>query len=177
MGTDPRQDYNFGPSSMASSSRHGGNHSPPRRPGPAPWLTHSSRSIDGDIGPGSHRRDSPNPNPSPRALQHSNLAYGYPHSDSSPNVMRHSSRGGTTHSPPRVSHETQEDKEQRKQRAWGRNLYGNSHVSGIRVPAPEGGFGIWFLFTVSHDVCRFPQSIIMRKLTLDRIYPFVMKDR
>ncbi|WWC58252.1 uncharacterized protein I303_100790 [Kwoniella dejecticola CBS 10117] len=28
-----------------------------------------------------------------------------------------------------------------------RNLYGNLHVAGVRVPAPEGGMGTWFLFT------------------------------
>lgn len=146
------EDPRAGPPSTPSSSSRPGGSQPKRRPGPAPWSTHSSRSIDGDIGPGVPERDSPNPNPSPRALQYSTLAHGYPHSDSSPNIMRGSSRGGTTHSPPRVSREAQEDKEQRRQRAWGRNLYGNSHVSGIRVPAPEGGSGIWFLFTVSNQI-------------------------
>jgi hypothetical protein len=29
----------------------------------------------------------------------------------------------------------------------GRNLHGNSHISGIRVAAPEGGSGLWFIFT------------------------------
>ncbi|WOO84648.1 Velvet complex subunit B [Vanrija pseudolonga] len=29
----------------------------------------------------------------------------------------------------------------------GRNLYGNLHVAGVRVPAMEGGVGLWFLFT------------------------------
>ncbi|WVQ93807.1 hypothetical protein IAU59_000885 [Kwoniella sp. CBS 9459] len=28
-----------------------------------------------------------------------------------------------------------------------RNLYGNLHVAGVRVPSPEGGMGTWFLFT------------------------------
>lgn len=31
----------------------------------------------------------------------------------------------------------------------GRNIYGNIHVAGIRVPAREGVVGLWFLFTVS----------------------------
>lgn len=30
-----------------------------------------------------------------------------------------------------------------------RNLCGSAHISGTRVPAPEGGLGLWFLFTVS----------------------------
>ncbi|KAL7418846.1 hypothetical protein Q5752_006530 [Cryptotrichosporon argae] len=34
--------------------------------------------------------------------------------------------------------------------AGGRNLYGNLHVSGIKVPAPDGAVGLWFLFT---DLC------------------------
>lgn len=46
-------------------------------------------------------------------------------------------------------HETQQDKDEMRSRKFGRNLYGNSHVSGIRVAAPEGGVGLWFLFTVS----------------------------
>ena len=29
-----------------------------------------------------------------------------------------------------------------------RNLYGSLHIPGIRVVAPEGGMGMWFLFTV-----------------------------
>lgn len=148
-GSDYRHDTTThsvaGPS---SSSRPSGQVPIPQRPAPAPWSTHASRSIDGDIGLGVHDRDSPNPNPAPGTLQRSALAQGYPHSNSSTNVMR-VSQIGHTHSPPRVSHETQEDKEQRRQRVWGRNLYGNAHISGIRVAAPEGGLGIWFLFTVN----------------------------
>lgn len=38
----------------------------------------------------------------------------------------------------------------KRQRAeGGRNLYGSLHVQGVKVPAPEGGIGLWFLFTVS----------------------------
>lgn len=33
----------------------------------------------------------------------------------------------------------------------GRNLYGNLHVAGVRVPAMDGTMGLWFLFTVSHE--------------------------
>jgi hypothetical protein len=36
-----------------------------------------------------------------------------------------------------------------------RNLYGNLHVAGVRVPTMEAGMGLWFLFTVSQaDVQR-----------------------
>ena len=167
-GHDFRQAPSAGPSSSASagpssSQQQHASSSTPQRPSPAPWSTHASRSIDGDIGLGVPDRDSPNPNPAPRALQHSNLAYGYARSDSSPNVMRAGQQSGaSTHSPPRGSHETQEDKEQRRQRAWGRNLYGNAHVSGVRVPAPEGGLGIWFLFTVGSP----PSCIPLNTLTL-----------
>jgi hypothetical protein len=78
------------------------------------------------------------------------LEHGTRHSESSPNVLRN------VHDAPAQLpegmgdlHETLEDKEERRSVAFGRNLYGNSHVSGIRVPAPEGGVGLWFLFTVS----------------------------
>lgn len=32
-----------------------------------------------------------------------------------------------------------------------RNLFGSLHVPGVRVIAPEGDFGLWFLFTVSFN--------------------------
>jgi len=32
--------------------------------------------------------------------------------------------------------------------AAGRNLYGNLHVAGVRVPAIDAAMGVWFLFTV-----------------------------
>lgn len=73
-----------------------------------------------------------------------------PHTMSSPNVLR-TAHDAPRHVPPVISHETQERKEDRRQKAWGRNLYGNAHVAGIRVPAPEGGTGMWFLFTVSEN--------------------------
>jgi hypothetical protein len=78
------------------------------------------------------------------------LAYGSRHSHSSPNVLR-DVRDAPAQLPEGLGdlHETQEDKDERRSVAFGRNLYGNSHVSGIRVPAPEGGVGLWFLFTVS----------------------------
>ena len=73
----------------------------------------------------------------------------FSHSDSSPSVMR------AAHDAPAALpdglvdlHETQQDKDEMRSRKFGRNLYGNSHVSGIRVAAPEGGVGLWFLFTV-----------------------------
>ena len=78
------------------------------------------------------------------------LAHGYLHSQSSPNVLRNV-RDAPAQLPEGLGdlHETQEDEDKKKSVAFGRNLYGNSHVSGIRVPAPEGGVGLWFLFTVS----------------------------
>jgi len=78
------------------------------------------------------------------------LAHGYRHSQSSPNVLRNV-RDSPAQLPEGLGslHETQEDPDDKKPVAFGRNLYGNSHVSGIRVPAPEGGVGLWFLFTVS----------------------------
>lgn len=45
----------------------------------------------------------------------------------------------------------------------GRNIYGNLHVAGIRVPAPEGGVGLWFLFTVRE---RFVAGIITERIKL-----------
>ncbi|EIW67972.1 hypothetical protein TREMEDRAFT_63857 [Tremella mesenterica DSM 1558] len=42
----------------------------------------------------------------------------------------------------------------------GRNLFGNLHVAGVRVAAPEGGMGLWFLFT---DLCvRYEGSYHLR---------------
>lgn len=96
----------------------------------------------------------PGPMP-PRA----DLAHDTRHSESSPNVMRN------VHDAPAQLpdglgdlQETLEDKEERRSVAFGRNLYGNSHVSGIRVPAPEGGVGLWFLFTVSRGL-RFRNTV------------------
>lgn len=73
------------------------------------------------------------------------------HSNSSPNVLR-VAHDAPARLPDGMAelHETQQNKEERSERMFGRNLHGNSHVSGIRVPAPEGGLGLWFLFTVSY---------------------------
>jgi hypothetical protein len=35
----------------------------------------------------------------------------------------------------------------------GRNLFGALHVSGVKVVAPTGELGLWFLFTVSVPLC------------------------
>jgi len=81
------------------------------------------------------------------------LAHGNRHSESSPNVLRHV-RDAPAQLPEGLGDlhemsETMESRQERQSVAFGRNLYGNSHVSGVRVPAPEGGVGLWFLFTVS----------------------------
>lgn len=119
----------------------------PRRPPPAPLSVYPSRSIDGDITMGRTRsfiKGDAAPGPMPPRGQ------VFSHSDSSPSVMR------AAHDAPAALpdglgdlHETQQDKDEMRSRKFGRNLYGNSHVSGIRVAAPEGGVGLWFLFTVS----------------------------
>lgn len=119
----------------------------PRRPPPAPMSVYPSRSVDGDITMGRTRsflKGDAEPGPMPPRGQ------VFSHSDSSPSVMR------AAHDTPAALsdglgdlHETQQDKDEMRSRKFGRNLYGNSHVSGIRVAAPEGGVGLWFLFTVS----------------------------
>lgn len=120
----------------------------PQRPPPAPLSVNPSRSVDGDVVMGGARRSSPEVEGGPSSARRIRTLQQEQHTYSSPNVLRraHDAPGPT---PPEVSHEIQESKEERRAKAWGRNLYGNSHVSGIRVPAPEGGLGMWFLFTVS----------------------------
>jgi len=44
--------------------------------------------------------------------------------------------------------------------AASRNLYGSLHVPAARVVAPEGDFGLWFLFTVSRRVTSFSSVAI-----------------
>lgn len=48
-----------------------------------------------------------------------------------------------------LSTEDSDGPPRRTGKTGGRNIYGNLHVAGIRVPAREGGVGMWFLFTVS----------------------------
>lgn len=116
----------------------------------APSSTYASRSVDGDVGMGDpETRATTNLHPGPSSLRRSAIAQNYALATSSPDVMLAAQDGHSARGPPLVDHDTLESKEERRAKAWGRNLYGNAHVSGIRVPAPEGGLGIWFLFTVS----------------------------
>lgn len=119
----------------------------PRRPPPAPLSIHASRSVDGDVTMADYDQTDAEAEAGPSLSQRIQAHDNPSHATSSPNVMR-VAHDAPRHVPPLVPHETQESKEQRRQKAWGRNLYGNAHVSGIRVPAPEGGVGMWFLFTV-----------------------------
>jgi hypothetical protein len=118
---------------------------------PAPMSTHSSRSVDGDVTMGdrterSYLKGDSGVRPSSWRAQH---IHPPEHSHSSPNVLR-AAHDASARLPDGAAElqETQQNKEERRERMFGRNLYGNSHVSGIRVPAPEGGVGLWFLFTV-----------------------------
>jgi hypothetical protein len=151
--SDPADSFTRGgQSSTSSSASRTPRASPenrPRRPPPAPLSTYPSRSVDGDITMGRTRsflKKDAEPGPIPPREQ------DYRHSESSPNVQRYVHDSAAAPLPQGMAelHETLEDKEERRSVVFGRNLYGNSHVSGIRVPAPEGGVGLWFLFTVSH---------------------------
>jgi hypothetical protein len=119
---------------------------------PAPMSMSSSRSVDGDITQGQRTERSYLKGDTDAAVKSPQAHRTNPprHSESSPNVLR-AAHDAPAQLPDGMEelHETQEDKEERSARMFGRNLYGNSHVSGIRVPAPEGGVGLWFLFTVS----------------------------
>jgi hypothetical protein len=137
-------------SSSTSSRTIRGSPERPRRPPPAPMSTYPSRSVDGDITMGrnsSFLKGDASPGPMP---QRPHLAHGYARGESSPDVLRQA-HDAPAQLPEGMEdlHETQQTKEERRSRTFGRNLYGNSHITGIRVPAPEGGVGLWFLFTVS----------------------------
>lgn len=147
---EPSDGVSGGRSSSSASRTPRGSPDRPRRPPPAPLSTYPSRSIDGDITMGrtkSFVEKDADAGPMPPMAD---LGHGHRHSESSPNVLRNV-RDAPAQLPEGMGylHETLEDKEERRSVAFGRNLYGNSHVSGIRVPAPEGGVGLWFLFAVS----------------------------
>jgi hypothetical protein len=138
-----------GRSDPSSSSSRTPRASPdrPRRPPPAPLSVYPSRSIDGDITSGRTRsflKGDAEPGPMPPR------GHAFSNSDSSPSVMRvaHDGSAALTDGMGDL-HATQQTTDELRSRKFGRNLYGNSHVSGIRVPAPVGGVGLWFLFTVS----------------------------
>ena len=147
---------------------------PPTRPGISPLKPHGS--LDSNAGPVSPTSMT---NPSTQSsLQTSsfsvstgssssfihiakrNLAMhsqsGDSHSFSSKGVRRTASDRASPPDPELSVHSKSADLPLGKRQKAGqpeRNLFGSLHVSGVKVPGPDGQLGIWFLFTVSH--CHF----------------------
>ena len=68
----------------------------------------------------------------------------------------HRAEGGTRGDPKSSGDEQRRSHTSKKSRQASesglRNLYGSLHVPGIRVIAPDGDMGLWFLFTVSDEL-------------------------